>query len=326
MKKANFYFQRNLRIGGVVITHGPRNLDAGYEAGLSKRSSFCYLSSYVDTSPNRLLAFKCSTRPRSQSAFNQQTERWNHSVAATYPFLPVPIQDLNIYDVTVLLTHAGALYYQALNADRSVDFDALIYFSYRSVHDIAIVGKELTRQFYGTKPKYSYWNGCSTEIPGLTWTYLTHRSWSPGNKVGEVCRCRALAQVVMQQEKNFLCTCELKFSSDAGINTCDEMYGVEDRIIADPENCPYDPFHSVGQVIHAMGTTSQSLILLRTTYNLKITQSSPLENLMDLAIPHVPKSPTTYPQTAFSQIPDPKLVPNASGSASSNPRVWMTIV
>lgn len=33
---------------------------------------------------------------------------------------------------------------------------------YRSVHDMAVIGKAVTASYYGKPPKFSYWNGCST--------------------------------------------------------------------------------------------------------------------------------------------------------------------
>jgi hypothetical protein len=33
---------------------------------------------------------------------------------------------------------------------------------YRSVHDMAVVGKAVTASYYGKPPNFSYWNGCST--------------------------------------------------------------------------------------------------------------------------------------------------------------------
>lgn len=263
------------------------------------------------------------------------TERWNYSVPATPPFLPSPVQNLNICDVTVSLTHAGAenqvtvkvwLPLQdwngrfqanggsgyaageldltlgptvkngysaastdagvglnalspgswALNTNGSVNFDALIDFSYRSVYDMAVVGKELTRQFYGTKPRYSYWNGCSTGgrqgmaaaqrypdlfdgilagAPAINWAkYVVAEQWP---------------QVVMQQEQTFPSTCELKFFSDAAIKECDEVDGVKDGIITDPGKCSYDPLKSVGQVIECDGqnvtiTNSSATVVKKT--------------------------------------------------------------
>ncbi|KAE8549596.1 hypothetical protein EYB25_008118 [Talaromyces marneffei] len=256
------------------------------------------------------------------------TERWNYSVPATPPFLLSPVQNLDICDVTVFLTHSGAqnqatvkvwLPLQdwngrfqanggsayvtgefdltlgptvkdgysaastdaglgfnftspgswALNADGSVNFDALADFSYRSVHDMAIVGKELTRQFYGTRPEYSYWNGCSTGgrqgmaaaqrypelfdgilagAPAINWAkYVVAEQWP---------------QVVMHQDQTFPSTCELNFFSDAAIKECDEMDGVKDGIITDPGKCSYDPLKSVGQVVQCNG---QNIIITNST-------------------------------------------------------------
>ncbi|KAH8705352.1 putative feruloyl esterase [Talaromyces proteolyticus] len=148
----------------------------------------------------------------------------------------------------------------ALKADGSVDFDALINFSYRSIHDMAVVGKELTAQFYGTKPKYSYWNGCSTGgrqgmvaaqrypdlfdgisvgAPAINWAkYVLAEQWP---------------QVIMQQEQTFPSSCELKFFSDTAIAECDGLDGVKDRIINDPEKCHYTPYQSVGQEVDCDG-------------------------------------------------------------------------
>jgi hypothetical protein len=35
-------------------------------------------------------------------------------------------------------------------------------FAERSLHELTVKGKTVTRAFYGRGPIYSYWNGCST--------------------------------------------------------------------------------------------------------------------------------------------------------------------
>ncbi|CRG87935.1 hypothetical protein PISL3812_04957 [Talaromyces islandicus] len=164
----------------------------------------------------------------------------------------------------------------ALKADGSVDFDALINFSHRSVHDMAIVGKELTAQFYGEKPTYSYWNGCSTGgrqgmiaaqkypelfdgilagAPAINWAkYVVAEQWP---------------QVVMTQEQTFPSTCELKFFSDAAVTECDQLDGIKDGVINDPRKCHYDPFQFVGQQIQCDGqnitiTNSSATVVHKT--------------------------------------------------------------
>jgi hypothetical protein len=43
-----------------------------------------------------------------------------------------------------------------------VNTPLLTNFAARSAHDMAAVGKDVAKRFYGTAVNYSYWNGCST--------------------------------------------------------------------------------------------------------------------------------------------------------------------
>ncbi|KAL7929766.1 tannase and feruloyl esterase [Trichoderma chlorosporum] len=151
----------------------------------------------------------------------------------------------------------------ALRPDGSVNQDALINFSYRSVHDMALVGKEVTKQFYGQKPKYSYWNGCSTGgrqgmvaaqrypglfdgilagAPAINWaTYVIAEQWP---------------QVVMNMERSFPSPCELKQFTDAAIAECDKLDGVVDGVINNPDVCHFDPYKLVGRMVSCDGSNS----------------------------------------------------------------------
>ncbi len=40
--------------------------------------------------------------------------------------------------------------------------EKLTDFAYRAVHDMTVTSKTIIQNFYGTTPRYSYWNGCST--------------------------------------------------------------------------------------------------------------------------------------------------------------------
>jgi feruloyl esterase len=40
--------------------------------------------------------------------------------------------------------------------------EKFIDFAYRSEHEMALKAKAIVETFYGSAPKYSYWNGCST--------------------------------------------------------------------------------------------------------------------------------------------------------------------
>ena len=61
--------------------------------------------------------------------------------------------------------HTGASSFTgsfALDSAGRLDWPLIQDFSYRALHDLAVVGKGVTAAFYGKRAKYSYWTGCST--------------------------------------------------------------------------------------------------------------------------------------------------------------------
>ena len=150
----------------------------------------------------------------------------------------------------------------ALRPNKTVNWDALINFAYRSVHDMGIVGKEITAQFYGMKPRYSYWNGCSTGgrqamvaaqryptifdgilagAPAINWAaYVVAEQWP---------------QVVMAEEGAYPSKCELQLFTDTAIKQCDELDGVRDGVITNPDICHFDPYQLVGTHVVCDGET-----------------------------------------------------------------------
>lgn len=144
----------------------------------------------------------------------------------------------------------------ALRQNGTVNMDALTNFAHRSVHDMGVVGKKITAQFYGKTARYSYWNGCSTGgrqamaaaqryprifdgilagAPAINWaTYVVAEQWP---------------QVVMEEEGTFPSPCELKFFTSSAIEQCDELDGIKDGVITDPDSCNFDPYRLVGKQI-----------------------------------------------------------------------------
>src|SRR5262245_39957987 len=50
----------------------------------------------------------------------------------------------------------------ALNADGTLNMPLIGDFAERSLRDMALKAKAIVRAYYGSAPKHSYWNGCST--------------------------------------------------------------------------------------------------------------------------------------------------------------------
>lgn len=48
-----------------------------------------------------------------------------------------------------------------LKDDGTPNEDLHLNFAWRSIHDMAVIAKDVIHQFYGADPSYSYWHGCS---------------------------------------------------------------------------------------------------------------------------------------------------------------------
>ncbi|MFG2040652.1 tannase/feruloyl esterase family alpha/beta hydrolase [Dactylosporangium sp. NPDC048998] len=148
----------------------------------------------------------------------------------------------------------------ALDPDGTVNEGLLTNFAYRSVHEMSIVGKQVTAGFYGRPAAYSYWNGCSTggrqglmeaqrypsdfdgivaAAPAINWDRLTVAQFWP--------------QVVMHDAGVYPTACAFDAFNRAAISACDAEDGVTDGIIGRPERCAFDPGTLVGRTIVCHG-------------------------------------------------------------------------
>lgn len=148
----------------------------------------------------------------------------------------------------------------ALLPDGSVNIGLLTNYASRSLHDMAIVGKAVTESFYGKKPAYSYWYGCSTggreglaeaqiypedfdgivaAAPTINWpSFLMADEWP---------------QVVMNNEGYFPSQCEFQAFFNASVAKCDTLDEVADGVIANVAGCKVDPYDLVGSKVTCSG-------------------------------------------------------------------------
>ncbi|OCL14027.1 tannase and feruloyl esterase [Glonium stellatum] len=144
----------------------------------------------------------------------------------------------------------------ALKNDGSVNWELLRNFASRSLHDMAIVGKAVTTDFYSTKPRYSYWNGCST---GGRQGYMIAQKY-PNDFDGILANAPAIywssldpsgiwPHIVMHEYNTFPSLCEYEYFVSAALAECDMLDGVQDGVILDPLSCPFEPHSLVGSTI-----------------------------------------------------------------------------
>jgi feruloyl esterase len=127
--------------------------------------------------------------------------------------------------------------------------EKLVDFAYRAVHEMTLKSKAIIGAFYGSGPKFSYWNGCSTGgrqglmeaqrypqdfdgiVAGAPANYMTHLLagivWA--------------AQAAHKDQPGNLPREKVSLLHDAVLRTCDALDGVKDGVLEDPTRCKFDP-------------------------------------------------------------------------------------
>ncbi|OXM54952.1 tannase/feruloyl esterase family alpha/beta hydrolase [Amycolatopsis alba] len=148
----------------------------------------------------------------------------------------------------------------AVTGDGTVNRALLSNFASRSVHESALIGKDVVRKHYGRAVSYAYWNGCSTggrqgygeaqdhardfdgilaNAPAVNWTQFAVATLWP--------------QVVMNNDRHFVADCVLGAFQKAAIQACDARDGVTNGVIDQPDECSYDPRSLVGTKVLCAG-------------------------------------------------------------------------
>jgi feruloyl esterase len=127
--------------------------------------------------------------------------------------------------------------------------EKVVDFGWRAVHEMTAASKRIIERFYGTGPRYSYWNGCSAGgrqgmqaaqrfpgdfdgiiagAPGLDWT-------------GRAARANQVARVVAASDGARLLQRDRELLHGAVVNACDALDGVKDGLLENPRACSFDP-------------------------------------------------------------------------------------
>ena len=136
--------------------------------------------------------------------------------------------------------------------DGSFAFDhaeKLVDFAYRAVHEMTVKAKTIVQTYYGTAPKLSYWNGCSTGgrqglkeaqrypadyngiIAGAPANYMTHLST----------QSLWVAHATMKDPASRIPREKFVMIHKAVLDACDAGDGVKDGVLEDPTQCRFDP-------------------------------------------------------------------------------------
>lgn len=143
-----------------------------------------------------------------------------------------------------------------LASNGSMDFQKLYNFGYRSIHEMTVLGKELTKNFYGSDSIYSYYQGCS-EGGREGWSQVQrYGSQFDGAAIGAPAFRMAFQQVahlfsnvVEVTEDYYPPSCELEKINNDTIAGCDELDGRKDGVVSRTDLCKlhYNVSSSIGE-------------------------------------------------------------------------------
>lgn len=149
----------------------------------------------------------------------------------------------------------------ALLSPGNINFPLLQDFAAVALSDMAILGKSITKSYYGQQPEYSYWTGCSTggrqgmmlaqrypdlydgilaKAPAINWDSFVVTEYWP--------------QQVMNTLGVYPPPCEIEAFTQAAVAACDELDGLKDGVISDANACAFDPYSIVGKSFSCNGT------------------------------------------------------------------------
>ena len=123
--------------------------------------------------------------------------------------------------------------------------EKLIDFAWRSEHEMTVKAKAVIQAFYGSAPKLSYWNGCSTggrqglkEAQKFPDDYDAIIAGAPANRTAI---SLWIAAAVLKDPASYIPPSKYPVIHQAALAACDARDGLKDGLIDDPTKCAFDP-------------------------------------------------------------------------------------
>ncbi|KAM0547815.1 hypothetical protein ACHAPJ_010161 [Fusarium lateritium] len=170
----------------------------------------------------------------------------------------------------------------ALTSEGNPNLYLLDNFAAVSLDDQATIAKSLIKSFYGEKPTYSYWSGCSQG--GRQGMILAQRypdvydgihACAPAINWNQFFMGTFWPQLMMQELNYYPYPCEMNVMLDEAIKACDGLDGIVDGIIADEDACQFDPMEVVGRSFYCSDTAKNMTISDEAARIAKATWSGP---------------------------------------------------
>ena len=123
--------------------------------------------------------------------------------------------------------------------------EKLIDFAWRSEHEMAVTAKDVIRAFYGSAPRLSYWNGCSTGgRQGLKMAQKFPNDYDgivAGAPANRTAISLWIAHAVLKDPASYIPPAKYPVIHKAAVNACDAGDGLKDGLISNPTACNFNP-------------------------------------------------------------------------------------
>jgi feruloyl esterase len=127
--------------------------------------------------------------------------------------------------------------------------EQLVDFAYRSAHEMTLAAKAIVAAFFGSGPRFSYWDGCSTggrmaltEAQRFPDDFDGIIAGAPANfSSHQAAQMMAVALAVHQDEASYIPPAKYSLLHQAVLDACDARDGVRDGVLEDPTRCDFDP-------------------------------------------------------------------------------------
>jgi hypothetical protein len=146
-------------------------------------------------------------------------------------------------------------------------------FAYRANHEMAVKSKALIEAYYGTPPRYSYWNGCSTGgREGITEAFRYPTDFdgilakSPAINWSRFIPAEVWPAVAMKELGDYLPSCKASALPALVQQACDATDGVEDGLW-DSRDCKFDARSLIGVQTACGAFTATDAAVIQKIWN-----------------------------------------------------------
>jgi hypothetical protein len=141
----------------------------------------------------------------------------------------------------------------ALNDDGTLNRQLIDDFAFVGIHEMTVTAKAVIAAYYGRRPAYSYFNGCSTggrqgymEAQRYPNDYDGIAAGAPAINWDRFMVAQMWGQLQMRLANDFIPQCKFAAANQAAVAACDGLDGVDDGIIGAWQDCRFDARSLVG--------------------------------------------------------------------------------